>query len=110
MGLIVFGIIAAIVLTIVLAIWGSKDYEWYNVIATITAVVLGIATGVTIISFCFTVWQWNAAEYKAKIVNREYGTEYTREEIFYASDVIETIRELDRKRVEINGNIMRDKN
>lgn len=109
MGFIVFGIIMAVVLVIALAIWASQDCEWYNIIAALMAVLLGIATGVTIICFCFTVWSWNASEYKARIVNREYGTEYTREEIFYGSDVIETIRELDRKRIEINGNIMRDK-
>jgi hypothetical protein len=39
-------------------------------------------------------------------LNREYNTNYTREEVFWASDVIETIRELDRKRVELNGDIM----
>lgn len=109
MGLIVFGIIMAVVLVIALAVWAANDCEWYNTIAAIMAGLLGIATSVTIICFCFTVWSWNASEYKARIVNREYGTEYTREEIFYGSDVIETIRELDRKRIEINGNIMRDK-
>jgi hypothetical protein len=109
MGFIVFGIIMAVVLVIALAWWASQDCGWYNFIAAFMAVLLGIATGVTIICFCFTVWSWNASEYKANIVNREYGTEYTREEIFYGSDVIETIRELDRKRLEINGNIMRDK-
>jgi len=109
MGFIVFGIIMAVVLVIALARWASQDCEWQNIIAAIMAVLLGIATGVTIICFCFTVWDWNASEYKARIVNREYGTEYTREEIFYGSNVIETIRELDRTRMEINGNIMRDK-
>jgi hypothetical protein len=49
-----------------------------------------------------------ASEHKMHIINREYQTNYTREEIFYASDVIDTIRELDRKRIELNGNIMRD--
>lgn len=109
MGFIVFGIIMAVVLVIALSVWASQDCEWYNIIAAIMAVVLGFATGVTIIYFCFTVWDWNASAYKANIINREYNTEYSREEIFYASDVIETIRELDRKRIEINGNIMRDK-
>lgn len=109
MGFIVFGIIMAVVLVVVFAIWASQGYGWHNTIAGLMAVILGGFTGIAIIFFCFFVWEWNASEYKAKIINREYDTEYTREEIFYGSDVIETIRELDRKRIEINGNIMRDK-
>ncbi len=50
-----------------------------------------------------------AADYKANIINREYNTSYTQEEVFFASDVIETIREIDRKRVEINGDIITGK-
>lgn len=109
MGFIVFGIIMAVVLVIALSVWAEKDCEWHNFIAGFMALILGAATGIAIIIFCFIVWSWNASEYKANIINREYNTEYSREEIFYGSDVIETIRKLDRKRIEINGNIMRDK-
>jgi hypothetical protein len=109
MGLIVFGIVMAIILVIVFAVWASRDYEWHNTLAGVLAVLLGSTTAITVICFCFTVWNWNASEYKANIINREYGTSYTREEIFYGSDVIETIRQLDRTHMEINGNIMRDK-
>jgi hypothetical protein len=42
-------------------------------------------------------------------MNREYGTSYTQEEMFFAADVIDTVRQLDRKRIEINGDIVRDK-
>ena len=52
-------------------------------------------------------YHWVAAEHKAKLVNREYGTNYTREDIFYASDVINTIREVQRQRIELNGNLLR---
>lgn len=45
---------------------------------------------------------WFSAGYEAQILNREYGTNYTQAEVFYASDVIETIRHLDRKRYEVN--------
>lgn len=104
-----FGIIVAIILIIVLAIWGSNDCEWYNIIASIFAVLLGIVTAVVISVYCTLIWRWQAAEQKAIIINREYNTNYTRAEVFYASDVIDTIRELDRKRIELNGNIMQDK-
>lgn len=48
-----------------------------------------------------------AAEHKANIINREYGTNYTPEEVFYASSVINTVREIDRKRIELNGDLMK---
>lgn len=44
---------------------------------------------------------WYSSEHKAKIINREYKTNYTQEEIFYAEDVIETIREIKRQRNEV---------
>jgi RsiW-degrading membrane proteinase PrsW (M82 family) len=109
MGFIVFGIVMAIILVIVFAVWASQDCEWHNTFAAILAFLLGIPAAITVICFCFIVWSWNASEYKANIINREYGTSYSREEIFYGSDVIETIRQLDRTRMEINGNILRDK-
>lgn len=51
-------------------------------------------------------FDWVASERKAEILNAEYGTSYTREDVFYASSVIDTIREIDRKRVEVNGNLV----
>ena len=45
---------------------------------------------------------------KARIINREYHTNYTQAEVFWASNVINTIRELDRKRIELNGDLMRE--
>ena len=75
------------------------------------AIALGLASlfvSVTsAIAFSFTAYAWLAADYKAKIINREFGTSYTKEEVFWASDVIDTIREIDRKRIEVNGNVMR---
>lgn len=52
------------------------------------------------------IWGWIASDYHARIINREYGTNYTKEEIFFASSSIEIIRELDRKRYQINGNLI----
>ena len=40
------------------------------------------------------------------IINSERGTNYTREDVLYASNVIDTIHQINRKRVEINGNVM----
>lgn len=70
---------------------------------------LMLGSGFASIGYAFTIWSWFASEHKANIINREYSTSYTREEVFYASDVIETIRQLDRKRVEVNGDLFREK-
>ncbi len=51
-------------------------------------------------------WAWKSAEYKANILNKEYNTEYSTEEVFYGSEVIEAIRGLDRTRVDLNGSLI----
>ena len=70
--------------------------------------VISIGAGLAAVVYAFVGWSWMVSEHKAKIINREYGTAYTREEIFWAADVIDTVRELDRKRIELNGDLMRD--
>lgn len=62
---------------------------------------------VGLIAYGVLVLDYIGAEHKARIMNREYGTDYTQEEVFYASSVIDTVRELDRKRLEVNGNILK---
>lgn len=62
-----------------------------------------------VLSFAYAALGFNyfAAEHKAAIINREYGTQYTQMEVFYAKDVIDIVRQIDRKRMEINGNLLR---
>lgn len=105
MILILIAIIASIVAGIALMNIGEYD----NFFQSFFGLLLVLAGGVTGIVYAFSAWSWFAADYKTAIINREYGTNYTREEIFWASDSIETIRELDRKRIEVNGDVMRDK-
>lgn len=62
-----------------------------------------------IVASGFMGFSYVVAGEKAKIINREYGTNYTQREVFYAESVIDTIREIDRKRVELNGDIMGEK-
>lgn len=52
---------------------------------------------------------YQGAQYKADIINREYGTNYSQQEVFYASDVINIVRELNRNRYEINGDFRRQR-
>ena len=63
--------------------------------------------GVGLMIFSCLVYSWIGSDYKAKIINREYGTNYTQEEIFYANDVINVIHEIKRQRVEINGDLLK---
>ncbi len=70
---------------------------------------LGVAIGVVgLVVYVVLIFGYVSAGYKADLINREYQTNYTQQEVFYASDVIDTIREIDRKRIEINGDLMRD--
>ena len=78
-----------------------------NFLSGFFGIVILSGTGMAGITYAFSGWSWLASEYKTKIINREYGAAYTREEIFWASDVIDPVRELDRKRVELNGGLMR---
>ena len=57
-----------------------------------------------LIVYAVMVSSWIGAKYKADIVNREYGTTYTQAEMFYAGEVIDVVRELDRKRYELTVN------
>ena len=108
MILILIAICAAALISAGLLRYAGNDYGGLGLFAGIAGVLLAIGTGFAAVSYAFAGWSWMAAESKAQIINREYGTKYTREEIFYASDVIDTIREIDRKRVEVNGDLLRD--
>ena len=55
------------------------------------------------------LFPWIASEHKVKIINKEYGTTYTQEEVFFAFDVIKTIQQLKRERRELNGNLLKEK-
>lgn len=68
---------------------------------------VGCCLGVVgLLMYSVLVYEYVASGYKADIINREYSTTYTKLEIFYASDVIDTVRELNRTRVELNGDLI----
>jgi hypothetical protein len=85
--------------------WNHDVFE----ILMLSLSLLAGAGGLFSLVFCAGLSvSWVASDHKARILNNEYGTNYTQEDVFYASDVIDTIRNLDRKRIEINGDLMRD--
>jgi cytochrome b subunit of formate dehydrogenase len=100
---ILLAIIAGVVFEIVLyKIQENSDSFW----AVVLVAVFGVALGVSISAYVFAGFNWFAAEHKANIINREYGTNYTAQEVFWAEGVIETIRQIDRQRYELNGNLL----
>ena len=104
------GILIAIGMSMILAISLIKlSEEGDQFVVYILGILLALVSGITSIAYAVSIWEWHAAEYKANIINREYGTSYTQEEVYYAKDVIDTIREIDRQRIEINGNLMNKK-
>lgn len=102
------GLFCGAVCAIALLYMANKNWDkWYYFPAGMAGVFLLIATGIASFVFCGMGLQWFSAKYKTEILNREYGTNYTHEEIFWASSVVDTIRELDRKRFEVNGDFRR---
>ena len=101
--MITIALVVAVVAALVLIRLGD---EW--VFCGVIGALLAIAIGITSIGFVYMGWRWLASEKEVAIINREYKTNYTREEVFWARNVIDTIRKIDRQRVEVNGNIMRD--
>lgn len=68
---------------------------------------LVVASAISFLVYILLSFDYVASEHKAKILNEEYGTSYTQQEVFFASSVIDTVRELDRKRIEVNGDLMK---
>ena len=60
-----------------------------------------LSSAVFVLALAVYAPKWVGAKYKADIVNREYGTTYSQAEMFYAGEVIDVVRELDRKRYQV---------
>ena len=97
-------ILIALVTLTALSIWVATHS--FSIIGDIFSPVFMIIGFMGLIVYGVLGFDYFAAEYKANIINREYDTNYTQAEVFYASDVIDTVRELNRKRVEVNGNLI----
>lgn len=81
----------------------------FSFFSEVVCPVVAIIGFMGLIAYSFLAFSYVGAEYKAGIINREYGTSYTQEEVFYASSVIDTIRDLNRSRMEINGDLITGK-
>ena len=104
---IVIAVVVTLFLTVFCGYYGdANDYPGFLILSCLS----GLSCTFLSLFLCFGIFAYNAAQHKANIINREYGKNYTREDIFYADSVIDTIRELDRQRMEINGNILKGGN
>jgi hypothetical protein len=96
---------------VALAAVGGLFLRWSCVYDSVLLAVVGVLSclfsAIGILVLAMGAYSWTASGYRTEIINREYGSSYTREEIFFASGVIETVRELNRQRIEVNGDIMR---
>ena len=87
-----------------LGIW-SVNFNGERLLIYVISLVALTLGSFGLIIYAIVIPFYVGAEYKAGIINREFGTSYTQEEIFYASDVIETIRKIKRIRSESELNI-----
>lgn len=103
-------VISAIIFTVLTIVFFfmSSHSDWVATFGSLGVITGLFAFALTIVVMSFG-YDWYAANYKASIINREYGTNYSREEVFYAKDVIDTIQQINRKRIEVNGNVMQNK-
>lgn len=103
---IVIGAFVSLVLTVFCFKFGDdNDYSSLinvGILSAFGCLILSLFLG-------FAGWFYVAAKHKADIINKEYDKNYTQEQIFYAGDVIDIIRELDRRRIELNGNLFKEK-
>ncbi len=104
----IIGAVVLLVLSFVLLM-----YESNNDGIAILAIVVGVFSGVICFILCIIIavggYNWVASGHKMKIINKEFDKNYTQEQIFYAESVVDEIRQLDRKRIEVNGNIFGNK-
>lgn len=107
MTIFIIALILFAALSLFLCVWGNEGYSGVQTVAAIAGMFGCVVSLFGLAALGFLCLQWVGSEQKAGIINREYGTHYTQAEVFYASSVIDTVRELDRKRYEVNGDFRR---
>jgi len=91
------GILLIILLSAIFIWYGSRYDDIINNIIELIGVSLGVLSIIPLFIFMIFIIDYQSAGYKAKIMNKELGTEYTQEEIFYAEDLIKNIRKIKNK-------------
>ena len=99
LSLTVVGLIASIALIR----YFSDSYSGWAMIGGVAGVSGLIACGALAIAIALCSFNYLSAPYQARLINQEFGTHYTKEDVFFAGDVIDEIRELKRTRIEVKG-------
>lgn len=94
-------VIGLVVLGFCLTKWSDIRYSALHTFAGFLGISSYLFCFISLVGGLVFSYGWYSSGHKAKIINREYKTNYTQEEIFYAEDVIETIREIKRQRNEV---------
>lgn len=108
MTIFIIAAIAISVLSVFLFRYANSGFDGRHMLAAFTGILCAMAAAAGLVAGGIMAVSWRGAHVQAEIINREYGTNYTGEEVFYASSVIDTIRELQRRRVEVNGDVFRE--
>ena len=101
MTLFLLGLLLLLFLSIALFLYGDSGHTGTHSCAGVASVLGVFCSLVGLLFYVCMIYSWVASGYKADIINAEYNTKYTQAQIFYASDVIETIRNLNRNRHEL---------
>ena len=101
-------ILISLIAVTALGIYGNTQsrYMSLSVLCEFICPVVAVLGFIGLCFYALIAFDYLAAEHKANIINREYGSSYSQLEVFYASDVIDTVRELNRKRIEVNGDLI----
>ncbi len=102
-------ILIAIIAFTALSTWGSKGNNFNSFFQCVLCPFAAVFGFMFLTVYAFVAWEYFAAGYKADLINKEFGTQYTQEQFFYASDMINEVRELKRKCIDINGDLMNGK-
>jgi len=107
--MILFLVLIAIVAALagLLISYSERTYSLAGGAAGFAGFFLAGCVGLAALVGPFAWFAWTGAVHKAEVINREYGTSYTPAEIFWASSVINTVREVGRQRIELNGDLAR---
>lgn len=103
-GLIALGLFSAAMFWFAINTRSTGAELW----ALIAGVFSSLFTCAGFATWCVSSVLWFGAGHKARIINETFGTHYTQAEVFWAEDVIDEVRELKRKRIELNGDLFRD--
>lgn len=100
----IFGLVALILISVICFYFGD---DWDNTFIWCMGATSSIVALITAVGIIFVGYSYVAAGHKAKIINKEFDKNYTTEQVFYAEDIIDEIRQIKRNRYEINGDLMR---